>query len=393
MAAQSPAFFCPCARRCGGCQLLHLPYAQQLAYKQQIVQRLLGSFGPVRPILGMAQPIHYRHKVQAAFRSLPDGRIVSGTYEAGSHRLVPVEHCLLENETADAILATIRALCAQMHIRPFDERTGQGVLRHVLIRKGYATGQVLVVLVTGSPYFPGSRQFVQVLCSRHPEIVGVVQNINGRYTSMVLGRQEKLLYGQGFIEDSLCGLTFRISAQSFYQVNPVQTEALYHTAIQGAGLTGHEYVLDAYCGTGTIGLAAARQAAQVLGVELNRAAVRDAAANARRNRLANIRFICADASQAMEQLAAEGQRVDVVLMDPPRAGSDTRFLNSLLHLAPSRVVYISCNPETQHRDLLHLARRYRAEWIQPIDLFPHTKHVETVVLLSKLNAKQHVETD
>ena len=260
-------------RRCGGCQLLHLPYPQQLAEKQKTTQRLLGGLGPVLPILGMEHPFHYRCKVQAAFAKGPRGTVVSGTYEAGTHRLVPVEHCLLEDEEADAILATVRALAGRLHVPPFDDRTGQGVLRHVLIRRSAATGQAMVVLVTGTPFFPGSRQFVRELRARHPQIATVVQNVNGRYTSMVLGGQEKVLFGSGFIEDALCGCRFRISARSFYQVNPVQSRRLYETAIEYAALTGRETVLDAYCGTGTIGLSAARGAAQVLGVELNRDAV------------------------------------------------------------------------------------------------------------------------
>lgn len=385
--AATTIFSCPYARRCGGCQLLHLPYPQQLDHKQKTVQQLLGAFGPVRPIIGMSCPLHYRCKVQAAFGAGRGGRVVSGTYEAGSHRLVPVEHCLLEDKNASIILSTVRILCEQMRIPPFDDRTGRGVLRHVLIRKGYTTGQVLVVLVTGTPYFPGSRQFVRTLCARHPEIIGVVQNINGRYTSMVLGRQEKLMFGRSFIEDSLCGLTFRISAQSFYQINPPQAAVLYETAVNGVRLSGHERILDAYCGTGTIGLVAARHAAQVLGIELNRNAVRDAVANARRNDIRNARFLCDDASRAIEQLAESGQTVDVVLMDPPRSGSNIRFLNSLIHLAPARVAYISCNPETQRRDLLALQKQYRVIYTQPVDLFPHTQHIETVAILEKRSSK------
>lgn len=374
---------CPHMRRCGGCQLLHLPYPQQLAEKQKTTQRLLGGLGPVLPILGMEYPFHYRCKVQAAFAKGPRGTVVSGTYEAGTHRLVPVEHCLLEDEEADAILATVRALAGRLHVPPFDDRTGQGVLRHVLIRRSAATGQVMVVLVTGTPFFPGSRQFVRELRARHPQIATVVQNVNGRYTSMVLGGQEKVLFGSGFIEDALCGCRFRISARSFYQVNPVQARRLYETAIEYAALTGRETVLDAYCGTGTIGLIAARDAAQVLGVELNRDAVRDAAANARRNHIENARFLCGDAGEVMQRLAAEGQPVDVVLMDPPRAGASLPFLDSLLHLAPRRVVYVSCDPQTQRRDLLYLGGRYRLEKAQPVDMFPHTGHIETVALLTR----------
>ena len=253
----------------------------------------------------------------------------------------------------------------------------------------------MVVLVTGTPVFPAKNNFCSALRREHPEITTIVQNLNDRYTSMVLGEREKVLFGPGYIEDVLCGCTFRISPKSFYQINPVQTEVLYQTAINLAQLTGKETVLDAYCGVGTIGLAAARQGAgKVIGVELNRDAVRDAIANAKTSGIQNARFYCADAGEFMVGMANAGEKVDVVLMDPPRAGSDEAFLSSVCRLAPERVVYISCNPETQARDLQYMAAHgWKVEAIQPVDMFPHTNHIETVVLLSKLNAKQHIEVE
>ncbi|CUO70607.1 23S rRNA (uracil-C(5))-methyltransferase RlmCD [Roseburia hominis] len=280
-------------------------------------------------------------------------------------------------------------------IQTYDEDTGYGLLRHVLVRRGFHSGEVMVVLVLGSPVLPSKNHFVMALRELHPEISTVIVNVNDKRTSMVLGDKESVIYGKGYIEDTLCGCTFRISPKSFYQVNPVQTELLYGKAIAYAALTGNETVVDAYCGTGTIGIIAAKSAKKVIGVELNRDAVRDAVKNAKCNNVKNIEFYNADAGQFMVEMAeyrADAKRgeksgadeVDVVFMDPPRAGSDEAFLSSVVTLAPKRVVYVSCNPETLARDLLYLTKHgYRAQECQPVDMFPWTKHVETVVLLSK----------
>lgn len=266
----------------------------------------------------------------------------------------------------------------------YDERTGRGFLRHVLIRKGYSSGQVLVVLVTGTPVFPSKNAFVAELVRRHPEITSIVQNINRSRTSLVLGDQEKVLFGKGTIEDTMCNLSFRISPRSFYQVNPKQTEVLYNKAIEFADFSGNERVLDAYCGVGTIGLIASPHVGEVVGVELNRDAVRDAVANAKRNSIKNVWFTCADAGDYMRGLADEGEKVDVVLMDPPRAGASMEFLYSLMTLSPDKVIYVSCNPETLARDLEVLSNGgYTIRKIQPVDMFPHTNHIECVTLLTK----------
>ena len=242
----------------------------------------------------------------------------------------------------------------------------------------------MVVLVTSGPIFPAKNNFVKALRKEHPDITTIVHNINPYQTSLVLGERENVLYGTGKIEDGLCGLTFRISPRSFYQINPVQTEVLYNTAMEYAGMTGSEKVIDAYCGTGTIGLVASKRAGEVIGVELNRDAVHDAIANAKRNGIKNVRFFCDDAGEFMLGMAQDGEKADIVFMDPPRAGSDECFLSSLVTLAPKKIVYISCNPETQQRDLRFLTKRgYKVEKIQPVDMFPHTNHVETVVLLSR----------
>ncbi len=381
--------YAPCPKRklCGGCQMMHLPYEEQLRRKQARLMALLGKYCRVEPILAMAHPYHYRGKVQAAFGTDGRGRIISGVYQSGSHRIVSVDDCLLEDETADRIITDIRRMMPRYKMTAYDERRAQGFLRHVLVRRSASTGEVMTVLVAASPVFPLQKPFVAALREKHPEITTIILNINDAFTPLVLGKREKTLYGPGYIEDELCGLRFRISAASFYQVNPAQTQRLYETAIGFAGLTGRERVLDAYCGTGTIGLAASGQAASVAGVELNRDAVRDAIGNAKRNGVKNAWFTCADAGEFMQRAAREGERCDVVFMDPPRAGASDQFLSALLTLSPGRIVYISCNPETLARDLGVLTGGgYRVRRVQPVDMFPHTEHIETVVLMSRKDA-------
>lgn len=382
--AEKPLPRCPLSKKCGGCQLQHMSYEQQLRYKQEKVTALLGRYHRVSPIIGMKNPYHYRNKVQAAFAMTRRREILSGVYQSSTHRIVKVDSCQIEDQTADKIVVSIRQLLPEFQMLPYQEDSRKGFLRHVLIRRGFTSGQIMVVLVAAHPMFPLKKQFVKALLARHPYITTIVLNINSQHTSMVLGEREEVLYGKGYIEDTLCGCTFRLSPRSFYQINPVQTEVLYGKAMELAALTGRETVLDAYCGIGTIGLIAARSAAQVVGVEINGDAVKDARNNAKRNGINNAHFIKADAGQYMVELAAEGQPIDVVFMDPPRAGSDAAFLHSLITLAPKTVVYISCNPETQARDLRVLTQNgYRVTHIQPVDMFPHTAHIETVVLLHK----------
>ncbi|HJB25255.1 MAG TPA: 23S rRNA (uracil(1939)-C(5))-methyltransferase RlmD, partial [Firmicutes bacterium] len=385
---------CKLYRKCGGCQLQNMTYERQLVFKQNKVTGLLGRFCHVEPIIGMKHPYHYRNKVQAAFTRDRNGRIISGVYQSSTHRVVAVTKCQLEDLTADRIIATIRSLMPGFRMQPYEETTGRGFLRHVLVKRGFRSGEIMVVLVGGTPVFPAKKRFVSALLERHPEITTVIFNLNQKHTSLVLGDREEVLYGKGYIEEQLCGCTFRISAKSFYQINPIQTQVLYRKALEMAELTGQETVIDAYCGTGTIGIIAAGKAKQVIGVELNRDAVRDAIANAKQNHCTNIYFHCADAGEFLVQMAEEGKQADVVLMDPPRAGSDRAFLSSIVTLSPKKVVYISCNPETQQRDLLYLTQHgYEVKQIQPVDMFPHTSHVETVVLLSKLKVDHHIEIE
>ncbi len=375
---------CPYYRKCGGCQLQTLPYEQQLHRKQRKAEELLSGFGPLSPILGMEHPFHYRNKVHAALGL--DGRrqIVSGIYQPESHAIVPVESCLIEDETADRVIQDILTMLKPFKIQVFDERNGSGWLRHILIKRGFSTGQVMVVLVAVNPIFKLQKPFLKALLEQHPEISTVILNINDRFGPVVLGTREKVLFGPGTIEDRLCGCRFRISSRSFYQINPVQTERLYRTAIGFAGLSGKETVLDAYCGIGTIGIAAASEARQVIGVEINKDAVKDAIGNARLNERKNCWFTAGDAGEYMEQMARDRVRPDVVFMDPPRSGSDERFLQALIRCAPPRVVYVSCNLETLARDLKIMTgkNRYKVQKIQPVDMFPFTNHVETVCLLT-----------
>ncbi len=376
---------CKVYKKCGGCRFLDVSYEEHLKHKEKQVKELCGKFGSFEPIIGMCNPYHYRHKVHAVFGEDRRHNIISGTYEEKTHKIVQVDNCLLENQDADRIILTIRKLLKSFKIKPYNEDTGFGLFRHVLIRCGRNTGEILVILVLASPILPSKNNFVKALLKEHPEITTVVLNVNNRGNSMVLGEKDYVLYGKGYIEDTLCGKTFRISPQSFYQVNPEQTEVLYNKAMEYAGLTGKEVVFDAYCGTGTIGLIASEHSKQVIGVELNKAAVADARLNAKRNAVKNITFYEKDAGQFMVQMAEERTTVDVVFMDPPRSGSDEAFLSSLVKLAPKRVVYVSCNPETLARDLEYLKKHgYSMKKGVAVDMFPWTGHVETVVLMSKV---------
>ena len=382
---------CKVAKKCGGCQYQGVPYKEQLKKKQKMVNALLSKYGKVEPIIGMENPYYYRNKVHAVFDRDRKGNIVSGTYEAKTHRVVPVENCLIEDKKSQEIIRTIRGLLKSFKIKTYDEDTGYGLFRHVLIRRGFKSGEIMVVLVLGSPILPSSNNFVKALRKEHPEITTVVLNINDRKTSMILGEREKVLYGKGFIRDELCGCTFRISSKSFYQVNPVQTEILYQKAIEFAHLTGKESVIDAYCGIGTIGLIASGHAKEVVGVELNKDAVKDAILNAKENQIRNVRFFQGDAGEFMEAMAAEGNSMDVLFMDPPRAGSDEKFMASAVKMGPEKIVYISCNPETLARDLKYLTKKgYQVKKIQPVEMFAFTEHVETVVLLSHKKPDGHI---
>ena len=379
-------------KKCGGCPLLALPYREQLAQKQARLQELLGGFAPVKAVQGMAEPLHYRNKAIASFAT-QRGKLVCGLYAEGTHRVLPGADCLLQEEILNKTLAAVLDAARACRWTAYDEDRGTGLLRHTVLRSSCG-GKVLVTLVTPGPDLPGSKNFCTALRKKAPWVVSIVQNINPTRSSAVLGSREKTLYGPGFVLDTLCGTQFAISSRSFYQVNRTQTEVLYKKALELAKLTGRETVIDAYCGIGTIGLCAAPLAKQVIGVERNPAAVKDAAANARRNKIANARFVCADATEWMAAAAGEGLHPDVVFLDPPRAGSTPECITAVNKMKPRRVVYVSCDPETLARDVAAFTRLgWRAAKFCPVDLFPQTRHVETVVLLSHKKADSYIHID
>ena len=382
---------CPVVKKCGGCRYMGVPYEEQLHKKQRATEKLLGRYAKVKPIIGMENPKYYRNKVHAVFDFDKRTGMVSGIYQEGTHQVVPVEECLIENQQADRIIQSIKRLAKAFKYKAYDEDTGYGLLRHVLIRTGYHSGEIMVVLILASPILPSKNNFVKELCKLHSEITTIIVNVNDKKTSMVLGDKQQVIYGKGYIEDTLCEKVFKISPKSFYQVNPVQTEKLYSQAITYAKLTGKERVIDAYCGIGTIGIAASDKAAKVIGVELNQDAVKDAVANAKKNSVKNIDFYQNDAGKFMLQLAEAKEKVDVVFMDPPRSGSSEAFLDAVIALKPSRVVYISCNPETMARDLQYLLKKekkYKLEELTPVDMFPYTDSIEVCGLITLQKEKR-----
>ena len=376
----------PCAvcKKCGGCQLTNMPYEEQLSFKQAKVIRLLGRFGHVNEIMTTGEPFYYRNKVQAAFGRTRGGEIISGVYQSSTHKIVKVDSCLLEDQRADAIIVTIRKMLKEFKLTVFNENNQTGFLRHVLVKVAQGTGEIMVVLVTGTREFKSKNAFCNELRRRHPEITTIVQNVNRKFTSLVLGEEENVLFGSGYITDELMGMKFMISPRSFYQVNAKATELLYKTALDYAEIKETDRVIDAYAGVGTIGVLCADSAREVLSVEVNPEAVKDAKKNARLNGITNIRFICADATQYISDMAEAGEKADIVIMDPPRAGSTMQFMKSVCALSPKKIVYLSCNPETLARDLDYFIKnKYKVKKIQPVDMFPNTGHVETVVLITR----------
>lgn len=415
---QTNTSLCSVSKQCGACQYIDVPYKKQLQTKQRIIESLFSDIADeatvFNPILGMDEPFYYRNKVVSPYApgkkikgqkqtknrhvSL-DRDILCGMYAQGSHRIIENQSCLLENKQAKQIILAIKKFMMKYGIEPYREDTGTGFMRHAIVRVGHSSGEILVTLVTNSRQFPGAKHFVRDLVKQCPSITSIVQNINKRQTNVILGEREQRLYGPGFILDTLCGLSFRISSHSFYQVNSTQTELLYKRAIDMAELTGSETILDAYCGTGTIGLVAAKgieganHASRVIGVDNVASAITDAKNNAKHNGIENADFICDDAGSYLLELAqdlnSEENALDVLLMDPPRAGASESFLRATCALSPRRIVYISCNPKTQQRDTFFLVKHgYRIKSIQPVDMFPHTSHIETVAVLSRKSASK-----
>ena len=384
---------CPWYGQCGGCDFQHLTYPEELRAKRQRVQdaltRLGGADVQVEEILGAKNPHHYRNKSQYPVGA--DGAI--GFYRARSHRVVPVKRCLIQPEAADKTAAAVGEWMRRYKIPAYDETTGKGLVRHIYVRVNQK-GESLCCVVINGKQAPREPELAAYVCAAVPHTVGVLVNSNTKRGNVILGEKYRTLWGQDFLMDTLCGLAFKLSVPSFYQVNHDQAEVLYGRALAYAGLTGAETVVDLYCGIGTITLCLARQAGRVIGAEIVPAAIRDARENAARNHIENAEFFCGDAAEAAARLEAEGLRPDVITVDPPRKGLAPEVIGSIAAMGPSRVVYVSCDPATLGRDVKRFGELgYRSVRACAVDMFPGTRHVETVVLLSKLNTKQHIEVE
>ena len=392
---------CPAAGPCGGCSLRHLRYEAELSAKQDNVtdafRRIGGLEVPILPALASPEVDRYRNKVQFPVGRDKAGKPCIGFYAGRTHRIVPCPDCKLQPSLLNAIGNTLCAFFDAHRIQPYDEQSGKGLVRHIFLRRGAHSGQIMVCLVCTRPKIPHSDELVQQLCAQFPEITTILLNVNAKDTNVILGHETLSLYGPGFIEDTLQGVPVRLGPLSFYQVNTLAAEQLYRIAADYAQLTPNDLLLDLYCGMGTIGLSMVDSCRELIGVEIVPEAIDSAKANAARMGdavAAKSRFFCADAGQAATQLAAEGLHPDVIILDPPRKGCDESTLSAVVKMSPRRVVYVSCNPSTAARDAKWLeAHGYHAEKVQPVDLFPRTKHVEAVLLLTKLHVERHIEVD
>ncbi len=368
---------------CGGCSYKHIDYQAQLLYKQQYIISLFKEFRvKVNNCIGMDKPLASRYKTIASF-GLNKNKVIAGIYEEGSHNIINIENCPIQNIDANKIIKELKIIMADLKLMPYDEDRKTGLIRHVYIRTSYYLKDIMVVIVTASELFPNRSIFVKKLLEVNPNIKTIVQNINSRNTSIVMGDKERILYGNGSIKDKISNLTFNISSKSFFQVNPKQTEVLYNKAIQMANLSKNDVVLDAYCGIGTISLLIANKVKKVIGVEIVKEAIKNAIDNAKSNNIKNAYFVADDVSKYIVSMAKNHEFIDCLIMDPPRKGSDSTFLQAVLALQPKRIVYISCGPETQKRDILELSRKYEIKSIQPVDMFCYTHHVENVCVLER----------
>ncbi|MGE7925535.1 23S rRNA (uracil(1939)-C(5))-methyltransferase RlmD [Viridibacillus arvi] len=376
---------CPVFAQCGGCQLQHLSYEGQLKWKEKMVRNVMTRIGkidaPVLPVKGMDNPWNYRNKAQIPF-GLNGEAPIAGFYKTKSHDIVDTDRCLIQTAEADAILEGLKPRLWKLGIKPYDEQTGQGMLRHVVVRKGRATNEVMVVLVTKKRKFPQAEAAVELIKQLVPNVTSIMQNINGEKTNVIFGNETLKLWGNDTIEDTIGDVRFEISARSFYQVNPEQTEVLYKQALDYADLKGDETVIDAYCGIGSISLFLAQKAKYVMGVEIVPQAIEDAKRNAELNGFTNTYFEAGPAEEVIPRWYKEGKTADVLVVDPPRKGCDEALLNTILEQRPNRVVYVSCNPATLARDLRILEDGgYKTQEVQPVDMFPHTAHCEAVAWL------------
>lgn len=373
--------------QCGGCQLQHMSYAMQLEMKQKQVENTLRKLGhidhvEVESTMGMDDPWRYRNKVQIPVAER-EGELITGFYRKKSHDIIGgMDRCIITSEVNDRMVEAVRAACDRLGIPAYDEKTHRGVIRHIMVRTGEVTGETMIVIVTKTAELPHKKALINQLIETHPTIKSIMQNINKERTNVILGRQTKCLWGAAYIYDSIGDIKFAISAKSFYQVNPTQTKTLYDKALEYADLTGHETVVDAYCGIGTISLFLAKQAKKVYGVEIVPEAIEDAKQNAKLNGITNVDFFVGQAEKLMPWWKDQGLKPDVIVVDPPRKGCDEALLKAMLTMKPERIVYVSCNPSTLARDLRILEDGgYKTKKVQPVDMFPQTMHVETVSLL------------
>ncbi|MCD8872387.1 23S rRNA (uracil(1939)-C(5))-methyltransferase RlmD [Staphylococcus gallinarum] len=375
--------------KCGGCQLQHLSYQAQLAMKKEQVINLFhrkANFENtiIHDTIGMETPWRYRNKSQIPVGKNEDNDAIMGFYRQRSHQIIDMDECLIQDTKHQDVMNHVKQWCNELNVSIYDERKKAGLMRHVVIRTGHYTGDLMVIFVTNGKKFKQSDIMTQKLIEAFPNIKSVKHNINNTHSNVIMGDVSHTLYGVDQIEDTLSDITFKISDQSFYQINSTQTEKLYQRAIEYADLQGEETVLDTYCGIGTIGLYMAPKAKHVYGVEVVPEAIEDAKKNATINQFENTTFVCGKAEEVILKWKAQGIKPDVVMVDPPRKGCDESFLDTLLELNPRRIVYISCNPSTQQRDAQHLATQYELTQITPVDMFPHTTHVETVAQFDRI---------
>ncbi|MFE1630568.1 23S rRNA (uracil(1939)-C(5))-methyltransferase RlmD [Brevibacillus reuszeri] len=378
---------CPVYEECGGCSLQHMDYKAQLASKQELVIESLRKYArlenpPVAPTIGMDNPWGYRNKAQFQVGKR-DGKLVAGLYQTGTHQLVDLETCQVQHEATTAIVRTAKQIIQELGIPVYEERKRTGVIRTVVARVAFATGETQLTLVTATQEIPRVKELILELRTQLPELVSIVQNVNAQKTSVIFGETTRELWGRPYIAEKLGELSFDLSARAFFQLNPQQTHKLYDEVKKAAGLTGSELLLDLYCGTGTISLWLAPFAREVRGIELIPEAVEDARKNAERNQAANAQFHVGRAEVLMPQWAKQGVKPDVVVVDPPRTGLDDALIRSLLEVTPKKIVYVSCNPSTLAKDIGKLLAKYELKHVQPVDMFPHTAHVEAVTLLMK----------
>lgn len=377
---------CGIYKQCGGCQVQHLSYEGQLKMKHDTVVNHLKRIGHIEdanvlPTIGMQNPSRYRNKTQVPF-GYADGKVVAGFYQKRSHEIINMQSCLIQTDISDQIVETMRHLCQELEIAPYNESLNLGVLRHVIVRVGFKTEEIMVTLVTRTHEIPNSELLIQRLVSKYPKIKSIAQNVNPKVTNVIFGDETRILYGESYIYDEMNGIRFAISPRSFYQVNPIQTETLYSKAVEYAQLSGNEIVFDAYCGIGTITLFLAQHAKQVYGVEIIPEAIEDAKMNARLNGFENTQFAVGKSEEIIPAWIENGIVPDVIVVDPPRKGCDRSLLDTMLEAAPDRIVYVSCDSSTLARDLRVLIDGgYKLEVVQPVDMFPQTAHIECVAKL------------